>query len=417
VPSGIFISYRRDDSAGFAGRLYDRLVSRYGTDRLFMDIDAIRPGHDFAEDIATALSGSAVCLVLIGRRWESITLPDGQRRLEDPTDFVRLEVAAAIREGLTVIPVLVEGALPPSPAALPEELRALSGRQAIELSNERWNYDVGRLVLALDEILAQPIDAPPSETPRRVESEGDGPPQSEPPQTEPPQTEPPKSESRKEERRKEEPRMRIRRMPALIAGAVVLLSLTGVVGWLASRGQDPTIAASPTGGPSSTSPSDSGNPTGETCSSAPPSLPPSSGGRLSGSYDVRVTLECQRGELQGGSLWGEKDPEPGVSGADWDSQIWMFSSTTSGALWTFDERKVSGAKLDSSGGGAYEATDLGPPPICRSVGSPAEIERDLYLSVTGTPDATAFEGWLVISWKCDDPFVARFRVAGARIGG
>ncbi len=395
MPAGIFISYRRDDSAGFAGRLYDRLVARYGADRLFMDIDTIRPGHDFAEDIAAALTGSAVCLVLIGRRWESITLPDGKRRLEDPTDFVRLEVAAAIREGLTVIPVLVEGALPPSPASLPEELRALSRRQAIELSSERWNYDVGRLVLVLDEILAQPIGAPAREAPQVA------------PKTEPPKTEPPK----------EVPRKRIGRRPALIAAAAVVLSLTGVAGWLASRGQDPTTATSPTGGPSSTSPSDSGDPTAEPCSSAPPSLPPSSGGRLSGSYDVRVTLECQRGELQGGSLWGEKDPEPGVSGADWDSQTWTFSSTTSGASWTFEKRRVFGAKLDSSVDGAFQGTAPGPPPICLSVASPAEIERDLYLSVTGTPDASAFEGWLVISWTCDEPFVARFEVTGTRSGG
>lgn len=387
MSAGIFISYRRDDSAGFAGRLYDRLVSRYGADRLFIDIDTIRPGHDFAEDITAALSGSAVCLVLIGRRWGSITLPDGKRRLEDPTDFVRLEVAAAIREGLTVIPVLVEGALPPSAESLPEELRALSRRQAIELSSERWNYDVGRLTLVLDEILAQPAGAPAKETPQVA-----------------PETEPPK----------EAPRKRIGSTQALIAGAAVLLSLSGVVGWLASREQDPTTATSPTGGPSSTSPSDPGDATGEICSSAPPSLPPSSGGRLSGSFDVQVTLECQRGELQGGSLWGNKDPEPGVSGADWDAQIWMFSSTASGASWTFEKRNVFGVELDSSVDGAYAGTALGPPPICRSVASPAEIERDLYLSVTGAPDATAFEGWLVISWKCDDPFVARFEVTGSR---
>jgi hypothetical protein len=382
VPAGIFISYRRDDSAGFAGRLYDRLASRYGPDRLFMDVDTIRPGHDFAEDIVGALSESAVCVVLIGRHWESITLPDGRRRLDDPTDFVRLEVAAAIREGVTVIPVLVEGAPMPSPASLPEELRALSRRQAIDLSNERWNYDVGRLVLALDEILGQPIDALPKETPR-----------------------------------KREPRKRIATTPVLIATAAVVLSLTGVVGWLATRGQDPTVATRPTDGPSSTPSSDSGNPTGETCTSAPPSLPPSSGGRLSGSYDVRVTLTCQEGELQGGSLWGEKDPEPGSSGDDWASQIWMFSSTASGALWTFDDRQIFEAELASTDSRAYEGTDQGPRPICRSVESPAEIERDLYLSVTGNPDATAFEGWLVISWKCDDPSVARFRVAGTRIAG
>ena len=382
MPAGIFLSYRRDDSAGFAGRLYDRLASRYGADRLFMDVDTIRPGHDFAEDIVSALARSAVCVVLIGRHWESITLPDGRRRLDDPTDFVRLEVAAAIREGVTVIPVLVEGAPMPSPASLPEELRALSRRQAIDMSNERWNYDVGRLVLALDEILGQPIDAQSKETPRT-----------------------------------REPRKRIATMPVLIVAAAVVLSLIGVVGWLATRGQDPTVATGPTNGPSSTPSSDSGNPAGEKCTSAPPSLPPSSGGRLSGSYDVRVTLTCQEGELQGGSLWGEKDPEPGSSGDDWGSQTWMFSSTASGASWSFDDRQIFGAKLDSNDARAYEGTDHGPPPICRSVESPAEIERDLYLSVIGNPDATAFEGWLVISWKCDVPFVARFRVAGTRIVG
>jgi hypothetical protein len=382
VPAGIFLSYRRDDSAGFAGRLYDRLASRYGPDRLFMDVDTIRPGHDFAEDIVSALARSAVCVVLIGRHWESITLPDGRRRLDDPTDFVRLEVAAAIREGVTVIPVLVEGAPMPSPASLPEELRALSRRQAIDLSNERWNYDVGRLVLALDEILGQPIDAQSKETPRT-----------------------------------REPRKRIATMPVLIVAAAVVLSLIGVAGWLATRGQDPTVATGPTGGPSSSPSSDSENPTGEKCTSAPPSLSPSSGGRLSGSYDVRVTLTCQMKELQGGKLWGEPDPEVGVSGDGWDSQTWMFSSTASGASWTFDDRQIFGAKLDLTDDRAYEGAAQGPPPICRSVESPAAIERDLYLSVTGNPDATAFEGWLVISWECDDPFVARFRVAGTRIVG
>lgn len=398
MPAGIFISYRRDDSAGFAGRLYDRLVSRYGTDRLFMDIDTIRPGHDFAEDIANALSESVACIVLIGRRWGSITLPDGQRRLDDPTDFVRLEVAAAIRRGITVIPVLVEGASPPSPASLPEELQALAGRQAIELSNERWNYDVGRLVLALDEILGQPMEAPQKDKPRKAAPRED--------------------EPRKRERRKDGLRRRISKVPALAAAAAVVLSLTGVVGWLASRGQDLTIAASPTGEPSVADPTDSASPTSaQDCSSAPPSLPASSGGRLSGSYNVRVTLTCQMNELQGGKLWGEPDPEPGVSVDDWRSQIWQFSPTESGALWTFVPRRIDKAELDSYDSGAYRGTAKGPRPVCRSVKFPAHIKRDLYLSVTGEPDATAFEGWLVISWTCDDPFVARFTVAGTRSGG
>jgi TIR domain-containing protein len=385
VQPGIFISYRRDDSAGFAGRLYDRLASRYGTDRIFMDIDTIRPGHDFAADIAQALSGSAACIVLMGRRWESITLPAGGRRLDDPTDFVRLEVAAAIRRGITVIPVLVEGASPPSAATLPEELRALAGRQAIELSSERWSYDVGRLELALDEILGQPTEAPPKTKPRKAT--------------------PPREEG--------ETRRRIATMPVLIAAAAVVLSLAGVVGWLASRGPERATATSPTGGPSATS--SVGSDGGE-CSTAAPSLPQSSGGRLSGSYDVRVTLTCQVGELQGGSLWGERDPHPGVSGDGWDSQTWHFSPTESGAAWTFVIREVRDRRLDFYEGGSYKGTDLGPRPICRSVESPAHIERDLYLSVSGEPMATAFEGWLVISWRCDEPFVARFEVTGARIG-
>ena len=148
--SGIFISYRRDDSAGFAGHLYDRLAERFGADRVFMDVDAIAPGHEFATDIEKALSDCKACVVLIGRDWLTITDEGGRRRLDDPTDFVRLEVATAIRRGITVFPVLVNKAKPPSSAALPDEIRPLAGRQAIELTNERWNYDVGRLLLSLE---------------------------------------------------------------------------------------------------------------------------------------------------------------------------------------------------------------------------------------------------------------------------
>jgi TIR domain len=149
--STIFISYRRDDTAGFAGRLYDRLADRFSGDRVFMDIDTIRPGHEFAADIEQALSECAACIVLIGPRWTTIASADGGRRLDDPTDFVRLEVAAAIRRGVPLFPVLVDGAASPPAASLPEEIRGVAARQSIELSSERWNYDVGRLLLALDE--------------------------------------------------------------------------------------------------------------------------------------------------------------------------------------------------------------------------------------------------------------------------
>jgi hypothetical protein len=147
---GIFISYRRDDTAGFAGRLYDRLAQRFGANRIFMDIDTIAPGHEFATDIDQALANCDACVVLIGRDWLTITGADGGRRLDDPTDFVRLEIATAIRHGVRVLPVLVDKASAPSSASLPDDIRPLAGRQAIELSNERWNYDTSRLLLALE---------------------------------------------------------------------------------------------------------------------------------------------------------------------------------------------------------------------------------------------------------------------------
>ncbi len=163
--SGIFISYRRDDSAGFAGRLYDRLVAQFGADRVFMDIDAIAPGHEFATDIEKALTECEACVVLIGRDWLSISDPDGGRRLDKPTDFVRLEVATAIRRGVSMFPVLVDKATPPPSTSLPDDIRPLAGRQAIELTNERWNYDVGRLLLALEEVVGS--KRKPSPPPKR----------------------------------------------------------------------------------------------------------------------------------------------------------------------------------------------------------------------------------------------------------
>jgi hypothetical protein len=194
--SGIFISYRRDDSAGFAGRLYDRLAERFGADRVFMDIDAIAPGHEFAIDIERALAECTACVVLIGRDWLTIKDPDGGRRLDDSTDFVRLEVATAIRRGIAVFPVLVDKASPPSSAALPDEIRQLAGRQAIELTNERWNYDVGRLLLSLEEEVG-----PKEPTPRRPERA---------------------------------PRKRSLKLPALIVVGALLL-LVVAAGWLATR--------------------------------------------------------------------------------------------------------------------------------------------------------------------------------------
>ena len=145
-----FISYRRDDSAGHVGRLYDALSARFGRQRLFFDIDHIAPGQDFVQVLDSSLNRCSVLLVVIGKRWAGSGRIGG-RRIDQPDDFVRLEVAAALRRpDLRVIPVLIQGARMPGPAALPDDLKDLSRRNATELSDLRWKEDVARLVASLE---------------------------------------------------------------------------------------------------------------------------------------------------------------------------------------------------------------------------------------------------------------------------
>lgn len=147
--ASLFISYRREDSAAYAGRLHDRLVARFGQERVFMDVDAIGPGQDFEAVIRARMETAQVALVLIGRRWLDARDAAGQRRLDDAGDFVRLEIAAALQRGITTIPVLVGGAAMPSPDELPDGLRALATRHAIELSDTRFHRDVDALIEAV----------------------------------------------------------------------------------------------------------------------------------------------------------------------------------------------------------------------------------------------------------------------------
>ena len=149
-PPMLFISYRRDDSGGHVGRLYDAMSVRFGAKRLFFDIDHIAPGQDFVKVIDDAVTRCAVILVVIGKRWVGPG-KRGVRRIDDPGDFVRLEVAAGLkREGLLVIPVLVAGGQMPSPAELPDDLKDFSRRNAFELSDLRWKDDVARLIGQLE---------------------------------------------------------------------------------------------------------------------------------------------------------------------------------------------------------------------------------------------------------------------------
>ncbi|MGI8684578.1 MAG: PASTA domain-containing protein [Acidimicrobiales bacterium] len=156
--SSIFISYRRAGTSGYGGRLQEDLREHFGKERVFRDIDSIRPGSDFAQVIEQAVARSGVVLVLIGSNWLNATNENGQRRLEDPDDFVRLEIESALNQEIIVVPVLVEGALAPSPSALPPSISRLGRMQAIELSDMRWDYDVGRLITLLDEVVGAPSE-------------------------------------------------------------------------------------------------------------------------------------------------------------------------------------------------------------------------------------------------------------------
>jgi TIR domain len=146
---GIFISYRREDSAPSAGRLYDHLVEHFGKEHVFRDIDTIAPGAEFAKVIEESIGKCDVLIAVIGRDWLRIKDVQGQRRLDDPDDLVKAEIREALSQNKRVIPVLVEGASMSVAADLPPEIAAFAGRNAIEISESRFDYDVGRLIEAV----------------------------------------------------------------------------------------------------------------------------------------------------------------------------------------------------------------------------------------------------------------------------
>ena len=145
----IVLSYRRADSSAISGRIFDRLVRHYGAGRVFMDIDEIPFGIDFRDHIAEVLSTCDAVVAVMGRQW---TGSEGApHRIEDATDPVRVEVQTALERGVPVIPVLVEGAVMPDPAALPEPLRPLAYRNACEVASGRdFHAHVDRLIRSMD---------------------------------------------------------------------------------------------------------------------------------------------------------------------------------------------------------------------------------------------------------------------------
>ena len=143
--ANIFISYRREDAAGHAGRLCDRLTARFGHARVFMDLQDIAPGQNFAQSIDDTIAACKCVVVVIGPRW----LESLQKRTQGAEDFVQHEIVAALRRDVTIIPVLVGGARMPTGEQLPPALSALSYRNALEVRDERFDDDVARLADAI----------------------------------------------------------------------------------------------------------------------------------------------------------------------------------------------------------------------------------------------------------------------------
>lgn len=151
----IFISYRREDTAAAAGRLYDRLVPHFGKDQLFMDVDTIEPGERFSDVVQRTVGSCDILLALIGDRWLSIKDASGETRLSNPDDWVRLEVGTALKRDIRVIPVLINGATVPRRGDLPEDLTDLAMRHAIDVTHAHFHSDVDRLLQTLDKVLGR----------------------------------------------------------------------------------------------------------------------------------------------------------------------------------------------------------------------------------------------------------------------
>ena len=146
--SGIFISYRRDDTQGFAGRLEDDLSERFGDELIFRDCE-IEPGEDFTERLRMTLDSADVALAVVGPRWEAASDAHGQRRLEQADDWVRIELETVLARRIPVVPVLVGGARMPAATVLPDSLQELARRQAFPLSDFRWHDEVSELARRL----------------------------------------------------------------------------------------------------------------------------------------------------------------------------------------------------------------------------------------------------------------------------
>ena len=150
----VFLSYRRSDSEGYTGRLADWLRVEFGRDRVFLDVSNIEPGADFRAALEGALSASDVLIPVIGPHWLG-EQPPGQRRIDREDDEVRQEILGAFNRGMSIMPVLVGGAVMPSAVQLPSALAMLASFQALEVRFTSFEGDVRRLIEAVERLLAE----------------------------------------------------------------------------------------------------------------------------------------------------------------------------------------------------------------------------------------------------------------------
>jgi len=213
----VFINYRRDETAGEARALYNDLVELLGAERVFMDVDNIALGRDFRQVLRERLDACEVMLSLIGRDWAQARDSAGARRLDNPADFVRLEIATALQRNVAVTPVLLQDAHMPSAESLPDELKDLAYRNGFELSHTRWESDVHELVRRLGLAPAAtptPVAAPPAVS-----------------------ASPPAAVAAN---------LTVARKSTPIAiGALGLLMAAALVGWMATRGDRPAQPVTP----------------------------------------------------------------------------------------------------------------------------------------------------------------------------
>jgi hypothetical protein len=167
--SGIFLSYRRGDTAGWAGRLHDSLKALIPGVQIFMDVEDIPPGVRFADYIREAVGSCDALVALIGPSWVTATDGEGRRRLDNPDDFIRLEIVSALERDVRVIPTLVGGAAMPDRKVLPDALKPLCDRQNFEIADRVWEDSCKRLAEALKKLLVVSVSAthPSSGPPKR----------------------------------------------------------------------------------------------------------------------------------------------------------------------------------------------------------------------------------------------------------